>query len=63
MIFDTNTMTFTIPKEKIDKLLHSIANVLKCAFTSAKQLSKIAGYLSSMHMAVGPIVRLFTRHM
>ena len=28
-----------------------------------KQLSKVAGQLSSMHLAIGPLVRLFTRNM
>ena len=29
--------------------------------TTPKSLAQIAGSLSSMHMAIGPLVRLFTR--
>ena len=32
-------------------------------FLTAKQLSKVAGRLSSMHLAIGPLVPLFTRNM
>jgi len=61
-IIDTRNMTFTVPKRKIEKLKHSLSNTLSCQYSSAKQLSKIAGQLSSMHLAIGPLVRLFTRN-
>lgn len=32
-------------------------------YCSAKHMSKLASQLSSMHLAIGPLVRLFTRHM
>ena len=62
-VIDTRSMTFTVPERKIKKLEQTISNLLIQKFSSAKQVSRIAGKLSSMHMAIGPLVRLFTRHM
>ena len=62
-VIDTRELTFTIPQEKIAKLLEDITSYLNQDFLTPKQLSKVAGQLSSMHLAIGPIVRLFTRNM
>ena len=62
-IINTKKMTFSVPLEKLSKLIFRINNVCSQKLCSAKQLAKIAGYLSSMHMALGPIVRLFTRNL
>ena len=56
-------MTFTIPSEKINKLLAVIKNILMQNVLTPKQLAKITGQLSSMQLAIGPLVRLFTRNM
>ena len=53
-------MTFTVPSEKINKLLADIKNILMPNVLTPKQLAKITGQLSSMHLAIGPLVRLFT---
>ena len=63
IIVNTTNMTFRVPERRILKLKRSISVILERKFSSAKQISKIAGQLSSMHLAVGPLVRLFTRHM
>ena len=63
IIIDTKTLTFHVPKEKIQKLLNRIKQILDQTFCSAKQLSQVAGQLASMHLALGPIVRLFTRNL
>ena len=55
-------MTFTFPSEKINKLLAGIKNILMLNVLTPKQLAKITGQLSSMHLAAGPLVRLFTRN-
>ena len=62
-IIDTRDMTFTIPERKIKKLKLNITSSLRQKLSSAKQISKIAGQVSSMYLAIGPLVRLFTRHM
>ena len=57
-------MTFTVPSEKIKKPLADskkpflIQNVL-----TLKQVANITGQVSSMHLAIGPLVRLFMRNM
>ena len=56
-------MTFTVPYEKINKLLTDIKNILMQNVLTPKRLAKITGQLSFMHLAIGPLVRLFTRNM
>ena len=55
-------MTFYIPERKIEKLKNLLTTTLTKMSTTAKILSKIAGQLSSMHLSLGPIVRMFTRN-
>ena len=56
-------MTFTVPSEKINKLLADAKNILMQSVLTPKQLAKITGQLLSMHLAIGLLVRLFTRKM
>ena len=63
LIIDTKISKIFVPEEKIEKLVKSIKDVLAQTFCSAKQLAQICGQLSSMHLALGPIVRLFTRNL
>ena len=63
VIINTKSLTFHVPKEKIEKLLKNIKQILSQTFCSAKQLSRVAGQLAAMHLALGPIVRLFTRNL
>ena len=62
-VIDIRELTFTIPQEKIAKLLEDITTYLNQDFLTPKQLSKVAGQLSSMHLEIGPLVRLSTRNM
>ena len=48
---DTTELTFTVPLEKITKFLEDINKYLYQEFLTPKQLSKVAGQLSSMHLA------------
>ena len=61
-IINTKNMTFYIPERKIEKLKNIIESTVNEKLTNAKTLSKIAGQLSSMHLSLGPVVRLFTRN-
>ena len=61
-VIDTQSMTFQVPSEKLEKLKKYIKNILEKGCATAKELSSIAGTLSSMHLAIGPLVRLFTRN-
>lgn len=61
MLIDTETMKFSIPDQKIQTLKLKLEKIFHKNFCSAKQLSQITGHLSSMHLAVGELVRLLTR--
>ena len=63
ILIDTREAIFSVPVEKVDKLKNNIKSILSQTFCSAKQLSRVAGQLAAMHLAVGPIVRLMTRNM
>ena len=56
---NTIEMTFTVPSEKINKLLADIKNILMQNVLTPKQLAQITGQLSSIHLAIGPLVRCF----
>ena len=55
VIINTTSLTFTISPEKIGKLKFSIENILN----QSSVTPKIAGQLSSLHLALGPIIQLF----
>ena len=58
---DTVAMSFSVPDRKITELKQSLSSIRAKAKVTARNLSQVAGQLSSMHMSLGPIVRLFTR--
>ena len=60
---DTTSMKFYVPKTKIDHLLNLFNSLLSSSVASARKISKIAGRIISMQLAIGPLARLFTRHM
>ena len=60
-VVDTRKMRFSVPAEKINKVRADIDYILEKDTCTAKQLAKIADTLSSMHLAIGKIIRLFTR--
>lgn len=62
-IVDTEKMMLFVPKEKTEKLLEKIEKCLEGELTTARTISQIAGHLSSMSIAVGPLTRLFTKNM
>ncbi|XP_057308177.1 uncharacterized protein LOC130646058 [Hydractinia symbiolongicarpus] len=60
---DTRTSKFYVPSEKLSKLFSLVKLALNSDRVSAKFISKIAGRIISMTLAIGPLTRLFTRHM
>ena len=62
-IIDTIRMTFQVPPKKLEKSKRAISDVLNSSTVSLRNIARIAGYLVSMTMALGPIGRLFTRQM
>ncbi|CAB4036909.1 Integrase recombinase xerD-like, partial [Paramuricea clavata] len=54
---------FEIPPRKIEKAKKNIESVLSSKCISYRELAKIAGFINSLYLAVGPSVRLFTRQL
>ena len=54
-------MNFYVPAEKIRKIKRNIHEMLHHNTVTSKELAKLAGTLASMHLTIGPLVRLFTR--
>ena len=51
-IIDTKMMQFIIPEEKIQKVLKLLAESLKNNCVNAKEISRIAGHIISMSLAI-----------
>ena len=60
---DLHTGNFLIPSRKVGKLKNVLATALRRRMVSARQIAKITGFLMSMAITMGPIVRLRTRGM
>ena len=61
-IIDTRkTELLQFHNKKITKLLEDIGKYLNQEFLTPKHLSKVARQLSSIHLAIGPSIPLFTR--
>ena len=64
MGFIINTrQIFSVPAQKLEKLKHSLNAFHARRFATPKEISRIAGQIISMGIAIGPLTRLFTRHM
>ena len=60
---NTKIMKFFVPIQKIEDLLSLLLELSKSDVASARQVSKIAGRVISMQLAIGPLARLFTGQM
>ena len=56
-------MTFQIPEAKVRKLKSLLSSAIRDKSSSYRKLARIAGSLTSVALAVGPLSRLFTRQM
>ena len=63
LIINTVNFHFEIPPRKIEKAKKSIEFILSSQSVSYRELAKIAGFINSLYLAVGPAVRLFTRQL
>ena len=63
MKIDTRAQKFSIPEEKIQNLKIKLHRFLNKTWCTPKEFSQVTGTLASMHMAIGPLVRLFTRQL
>ena len=63
MIINTINFQFEIPPRKIEKVKKNIQCILSSNHVSYRELAKIAGFINSLYLAVGPPVRLFSRQL
>ena len=63
--FVINTIEFELclPDDKIHTLHRMLDNAIESTHISYRFVAKIAVFLQSLFLAVGPVVRLFTRNM
>ncbi len=62
-IINTRIFKFYVPSEKMEKVTALINTALRLGTASARHISRIAGNIISMETGIGPLARLFTRHM
>ena len=55
-------MTYTVPSKKIIKHLEFLKSILIKNVLALKQLAKITGKLSSMHLAIGSLVLFYEEY-
>ncbi|CAH3032982.1 unnamed protein product, partial [Pocillopora meandrina] len=54
---------FQIPEAKLAKLKRSLESMILAGYATYRELARLAGFIISLSLAVGPIARLFTRQM
>ena len=62
-MINTVAMPFQIPEAKVRKLKSLLSSAIRDKSSSYRELARIAGSLISVALAVGPLLRLFTRQM
>ena len=61
-VLDLSAGTFQVPQRRVDSFCVLLETVVSKGFVaSARQLSRFTGLLASMGLALGPVVRLWTR--
>ena len=63
VLINTIRMCSQIPPRKIAKTKSIISNMLTSNHVIIRDIAKIAGFINSLYLAVGPATRLFTRQM
>ena len=64
-VIDTIKMQFRVSPKKIAKLKSNLDSMISSGTGSAtfRGFARVAGFINSLYLAVGPIARLFTRQM
>ena len=63
LITNLNRMTFSVPVEKRLSIYEYLTKLRKTGYATARELSRIVGYLVSIKLAVGPRALLSTRYL
>ena len=56
-------LTFRIPARKVEKLRKNKKELVSDGYSTYRDFARLAGFVISLSLAVGPIARLFTRQM
>ena len=62
-LINTIQFMFQIPEAKLAKLKRSLESLILDGCATYRELARLAGFVISLSLAVGPIARLFTRQM
>ena len=62
-VIDTISLKFQIPPKKVDRISNLLERAISDGHSTFRELSRIAGSLMPISLAVGPIARLLNRHM
>lgn len=62
-MINTIRLTFQIPAKKLEKLRSSLELLVNDGHSTYRSLARLAGFIISLFLAVGPIARIFTRQM
>ena len=63
LIIDTIKFEFRIPDRKLEKLHLKLDHIIESRIATFRLIAKLAGFLQSLRLAIGPVIRLFTRQM
>ena len=62
-LINTIRLTFQIPPKKLEKLRSSLELLVNDGHSTYRSLARLAGFITSLSLAVGPRARIFTRQM
>ena len=62
-LINTIKLTFQIPEKKVNKLRGSLERLVIDGYSTYRSLARLAGFIISLSLAIGPIARVFTRQM
>ena len=62
-VIDTIKMQFRVPPKIIAKLKSNLDSMISSGSATFRGLARVAGFINSLCLAVGPTARLFTRQM
>lgn len=62
-LINTIRLTFQIPAKKLEKLRSSLELLVNDGHSTYRSLARLAGFIISLFLAVGPIARIITRQM
>ena len=62
-LINTIRLTFQIPQKKLEKLRSSLELLVNDGHSTYRSLARLAGFIISLPLAVGPIARIFTGQM